>query len=110
MTYQSASSFCAGREGFRHNPRPMFTYLDPAVRERLVADGKLVRIDRDGNTVPDHVEPGHTISILGPIPLPLTLHGRHIDVTGRSCSRPWQRRWPSTVFCWSATSRLGVSR
>ena len=29
----------------------MFTYIDPTVRERLVAAGKLFRIDRDGNKV-----------------------------------------------------------
>ena len=49
----------------------MFTYIDPTVRERLVAAGKLFRIDRDG---------GGTISVLGPIPMPLQLGERHIDV------------------------------
>jgi GTP cyclohydrolase II len=49
----------------------MFTYIDPTVRERLVAAGKLFRIDRDG---------GGTISVLGPIPMPLQLGDRHIDV------------------------------
>ena len=43
----------------------MFTYIDPTVRERLLAAGKLQRIDRDGRA----------LSILGPIPLPLALQG-----------------------------------
>jgi len=51
--------------------RLMFTYIDPTVRERLVAAGKLFRIDRDG---------GGTISVLGPIPMPLQLGERHVDV------------------------------
>ena len=62
----------------------MFTYIDPTVRERLIADGKLIRIDSDGNETRADVapEPGaRAISILGPIPLPLDLHGRHYDVT-----------------------------
>jgi len=42
----------------------MFTYIDPSVRERLVAAGKLFKIDRIG---------GGTISALGPIPMPLTV-------------------------------------
>ncbi len=57
----------------------MFTYIDPKVRQRLLADGKLKRIDADGQAVPKggDVAPGtRTLSILGPIPLPLDLHGR----------------------------------
>jgi GTP cyclohydrolase II len=40
----------------------MFTYIDPTVRERLVAAGKFFKIDRSG---------GGTISVLGPIPMPM---------------------------------------
>ena len=40
----------------------MFTYIDPTVRERLAAAGKFFKIDRIG---------GGTISVLGPIPMPL---------------------------------------
>lgn len=61
----------------------MFTYIDPTVRERLIAQGKLIRIDADGRvTDPDSAtEPGgKAISILGPIPLPLERHGHHYDV------------------------------
>ena len=59
----------------------MFTYIDPTVRERLVEQGKLFRIDREGAVVPlDHPSGGGTISILGPIPMPLQLGGHHVDV------------------------------
>jgi len=61
----------------------MFTYIDPTVRERLIEQGSLIRIDSNGqltdpNATPD---PGaRAISILGPIPLPLERHGRHYEV------------------------------
>jgi len=60
----------------------MFSYIDPTVRERLIDQGKLIRIDADGNaTDPHHApEPGaHALSILGPIPLPLARHGRQYE-------------------------------
>jgi len=53
--------------------RLMFTYIDPTVRERLVEAGKLFRIDREGTG-------GETISVLGPIPLPLQVGERQVDV------------------------------
>lgn len=62
----------------------MFSYIDPTVRERLIAQGKLVRIDAEGKiTDPHHApEPGaRALSILGPIPLPLERHGRHYETT-----------------------------
>ena len=50
----------------------MFTYLDPGVRQRLLAGGKFLRIDRDGNRLDADAAAGiGSISILGPIPLPL---------------------------------------
>lgn len=52
----------------------MFTYIDPTVRERLIAQGKLIRIDAEGClTDPASApQPGaRAISVLGPIPLPL---------------------------------------
>lgn len=67
----------------------MFTYIDPAIRERLVEQGKLFQIDCDGN----RLEPGtaalhgSTISILGPIPLPLELCDEHVDVNWYACVR-----------------------
>ena len=52
----------------------MFTYIDPSVRKRLVEQGKLFRIDQSGERVaPDHESSSATISILGPIPMPMRL-------------------------------------
>lgn len=62
----------------------MFTYIDPSVRERLIAQGKLIRIDANGEVTDADAppEPGaRAISLLGPIPLPLERHGRQYDVT-----------------------------
>lgn len=68
----------------------MFTYIDPSVRERLAEQGTLFQIDRDGR----RLEPGtlsspggHTISVLGPIPLPLALCGAHYEVLWYACVR-----------------------
>ena len=61
----------------------MFTYIDPTVRERLISQGKLIRIDAGGKRTDPHAptEPGaRAISVLGPIPLPLERHGRQYDV------------------------------
>ena len=61
----------------------MFTYIDPSVRGRLIEQGKLIRIDAGGQPVAANQGPdpgAKSISILGPIPLPLERHGRHFDV------------------------------
>lgn len=70
---------------FREDGRlsAMFTYLDPTVRERLLAQGKLVRIDANGiATGPDEPLIGgeKAISILGPIPMPVEQRGRKFAV------------------------------
>lgn len=67
----------------------MFTYIDPTVRERLVAAGKLIRINSDGGVIPaDHSSGGGgSISILGPIPLPLAFGKKHYDVQWHACVR-----------------------
>ena len=67
----------------------MFTYIDPSVRERLVSQGKLVRIDSDGVLIPPERDAtdGATISILGPIPLPLELRNTRADVNWYACVR-----------------------
>ena len=60
----------------------MFTYIDPTVRERLVKQGKLIRIDSSGRIADPQTSPeagARAISILGPIPLPLERHGQHYD-------------------------------
>lgn len=69
--------------------RGMFTYIDPSVRERLTAQGSLFQIDRNGVRVEPGKAPPHgsTISILGPIPLPLDLGDLRIDVQWFACVR-----------------------
>lgn len=58
----------------------MFTYIDPEVRQRLAADGKLNHIGADGRLVSaDHplAPDTRSFSVLGPIPLPLQLEGKN---------------------------------
>ena len=67
----------------------MFTYIDPAVRERLQREGKLLRIDADGQRVGhdgDVPAGSRSLSILGPIPLPMDL-----------CGRRFQANWYASV-------------
>ena len=67
----------------------MFSYIDPHIRRRLVAEGKLFRIDREGRRV-NESQPGSsggTISILGPIPLPLDVEGERIELLWYACVR-----------------------
>ena len=62
----------------------MFTYLNPDVRQRLIADGKLTRIDAEGRSIDvDQQEPPNelAINLMGPIPLPIKLPG--VDTTVR---------------------------
>ena len=52
----------------------MFTYLKPGIRERLINEEKLFRIDADGNRMEaDGVGTSgqRIVNLLGPIPLPL---------------------------------------
>lgn len=54
----------------------MFTYLNPDVRKRLIAEGKLVRLDAEGQLIDVQTPeaPGElAINLLGPIPLPIAL-------------------------------------
>ena len=54
----------------------MFTYLNPDVRKKLIAQGKLLRIDETGQLIDVNatVAPGElSINLLGPIPLPVSL-------------------------------------
>jgi GTP cyclohydrolase II len=69
--------------------RGMFTYIDPSVRERLTAQGTLFQIDRNGTRVEPGKAPsrGSTISILGPIPLPLELGDLRMEVQWFACVR-----------------------
>jgi GTP cyclohydrolase II len=66
----------------------MFTYIDPSVRERLIDAGKLLRIDSNGQLISADAETGGgSISILGPIPLPLAFGDEHYDVQWYACVR-----------------------
>ena len=71
----------------------MFTYIDPLIRERLTEQGSLFQIDADGvrldgtQSASGDSHPGATISILGPIPLPLQFGPAHIDVQWFACVR-----------------------
>lgn len=54
----------------------MFTYINPAIRQRLIAEGKLVRINARGVAISTEAPPPKgelSINMLGPIPLPLQL-------------------------------------
>jgi GTP cyclohydrolase II len=54
----------------------MFTYLDPTVRKKLVASGKLRRIDAQGVEIDVDAAPAPgalSINLLGPIPLPIRM-------------------------------------
>ena len=67
----------------------MFSYIDPTVRERLIAQGKLFRIGPNGRRLADDAPTGtgRTISVLGPIPLPIDLGSRRIEVQWFACVR-----------------------
>lgn len=59
----------------------MFTYIDADVRNRLEREGKLIRLDGRGRTVPRGrtVEPEDLgIDLLGPVPLPMILGDRQV--------------------------------
>jgi GTP cyclohydrolase II len=59
----------------------MFTYLNPAVRQRLIANRKLIRINAQGASISAELPPPEgelAINVLGPIPLPILLGGVEI--------------------------------
>lgn len=58
----------------------MFTYLNPDIRERLIAEGKLLRIDAQGRLIESsHTAPAgqRSLNLLGPVPLPLARGTQH---------------------------------
>ncbi len=68
----------------------MFTYIDSTVRKRLIAEGKLKRIDALGKLLQaDAVpQPGKlSVNVLGPIPLPLDLPTGKMNVHWYACVR-----------------------
>lgn len=61
----------------------MFTYLNPTVRSKLIGDGKLWRIDDEGQRIDTDIPiqlGAQAINILGPIPLPVHLPSAHLTV------------------------------
>ncbi|MEM7250941.1 MAG: GTP cyclohydrolase II [Pseudomonadota bacterium] len=61
----------------------MFAYIDPTIRERLIAQEKLIRIDAQGQLIDVRSAPTegtHALNILGPIPMPVLIDGRTIDL------------------------------
>ena len=62
----------------------MFTYIDPGVRARLAAQGKLIRIDAHGRTVRESDHAGEpvevTLDVLGAIPMPVRLDGNEVEL------------------------------
>ncbi len=66
----------------------MFTYIDTSVRERLIEAGNLVRIGPDGGLLaPEDGAVSGSISILGPIPLPLELGEQQYAAQWFACVR-----------------------
>jgi len=67
----------------------MFTYINPDIRERLIRDGKLFRVNADGDTVEmtDAPGPGLHLNLMGPIPLPLARGSEHPTVQWFACVR-----------------------
>ncbi len=61
----------------------MFTYLNPDVRQRLLAEEKLIRINARGERIDAVGGPPEgelSINLLGPIPLPLSLSDLNMQV------------------------------
>ncbi len=61
----------------------MFTYIDPSVRQQLIDQGKLVRINKMGELISPEVAPPDTelgINVLGPVPMPIRLPGVEMQV------------------------------
>jgi GTP cyclohydrolase II len=62
----------------------MFTYIDPTIRQRLVEQGSLRRINGRGELLysgsHNSPETGLSLDILGPIPLPVTLDDVTLDL------------------------------
>tara|TARA_B100000959_G_scaffold20739_1_gene20012 strand:+ start:1281 stop:2102 length:822 start_codon:yes stop_codon:yes gene_type:complete len=68
----------------------MFTYIDPKVRRRLLERGKLVTINADGEVIDSDADPinaTQSISILGPIPLPISSDTKKYNVSWYACVR-----------------------
>jgi len=56
----------------------VFSYVDKTIRERLINEGKLVTINSRGEIAKDSDNDDPIISILGPIPMPVTINGKKV--------------------------------
>ena len=68
----------------------MFTYIDPKVRQRLLNQGKLITINPEGHLINFESQEQlelNSISILGPIPLPLILGDEEYKADWYACVR-----------------------
>ncbi len=53
----------------------MFSYIDPSIVDLLLYKKKLVHLDREGRSLPPEHEDQRYLSLLGPVPLPVSLEG-----------------------------------
>ena len=59
----------------------MFAYVDPTIRERLVAKGQLLCIDPQGKSLDNECSANDfefTLNVLGPIPLPIDVADQQV--------------------------------
>lgn len=73
----------------------MFTYLNPEIRERLIDEGKLLRIDARGTKLDPHAQPPAeelSLNLLGPIALPISVSGKPQTVDWYACVRSTELR------------------
>lgn len=54
----------------------MFSYVDPSIRERLIARHQLIDLDREGREIAGDGQPH--LSVLGPVTIPRLIHGREV--------------------------------
>jgi GTP cyclohydrolase II len=63
----------------------MFAYLDPGVRQRLLDEGRLFRVNSTGQKMDGHAPLNDSgrraLDIMGPIPLPITLGDLQLNLT-----------------------------
>jgi hypothetical protein len=57
----------------------MFSYVDPAIRQKLEHDDRLIDLDRQGLKVNGVANSEPFIALLGPIPMPRVVAGRKVD-------------------------------
>ncbi|MGB5096887.1 MAG: GTP cyclohydrolase II [Porticoccaceae bacterium] len=56
----------------------MFSYVDPSIRDQLIAKHQLIDLDRDGRIINKDGQP--FISVLGPVTIPRLIHGQEVPL------------------------------